>query len=341
MNCRRLFRQTISASCLNAIQEKVQLSPKESNHDRQGLPDRQRQAGKRRSRRAHAARQLYPRYASLDRYPRRMRHRPVRRVHHPYGRPRREVLQHAGHAGRGSRHCHDRGHRQGGRHAPSDAGGLPPAQRPAVRFLHARHGDERDRPGEGLSEPDRGADPRAARREPVPLYRLSQYREGDQSRLADDEELDMATPYIGASIKRKEDYRFLTGAGNYTDDVALPRQTYAHFVRSPYAHAKIKSVKKDKALKAPGVVAIFTGDDLAGAKVNGLPCGWLITDVNGQPMKEPPHPCLAQGKVRYVGDHVAVVIAETQQQARDAAELVKVDYEGLPAVVRAGDARKK
>src|SRR5882672_6316775 len=150
-----------------------------------------------------------------------------------------------------------------------------------------------------------------------------------------------ATTYIGAAIKRKEDYRFLTGAGNYTDDVAMPHQTHAHFVRSPHAHAKIKSIKKDKALKAPGVVAIFTGDDLAAAKVNGLPCGWLITDVNGQPMKEPPHPCLAQGKVRYVGDHVAIVIAESQQQARDAAELVKVDYEELPAVVRAGEARKK
>src|SRR5690349_12456977 len=151
----------------------------------------------------------------------------------------------------------------------------------------------------------------------------------------------MPTPYIGASIKRKEDYRFLTGAGNYTDDVAMPHQTYACFVRSPHDHANIKSIRKDKALRAPGVVAIFTGDDLAAAKVNGLPCGWLITDVNGQPMKEPPHPCLAQGKARYVGDHVAVVIAESQQQARDAAELVKVDYEELPAVVRAGDARKK
>src|SRR5690242_21145339 len=150
-----------------------------------------------------------------------------------------------------------------------------------------------------------------------------------------------ATTYIGAAIKRKEDYRFLTGAGNYTDDVAMPHQTYACFVRSPHAHAKIKSIRKDKALKAPGVVAIFTGDDLAAAKVNGLPCGWLITDVNGQPMKEPPHPCLAQGKARYVGDHIAVVVAETYQQARDAAELVKVDYEELPAVVRAGDARRK
>src|SRR5258708_29315509 len=150
-----------------------------------------------------------------------------------------------------------------------------------------------------------------------------------------------ATPYIGASIKRKEDYRFLTGAGNYTDDVALPRQTYAHFVRSPHAHAKIKSIKKDKALKAPGVVAVFTGDDLAGAKVNGLPCGWLITDVNGQPMKEPPHPCLAQGKARYVGDHVAVAIAGPYQEARDAPGPGEGDYEERPAGGRAHEARKK
>ena len=78
------------------------------------------------------------------------------------------------------------------------------------------------------------------------------------------------------------------------------------------------------------MLAVFTGEDFAAAKVGGLPCGWLITDVNGQPMKEPPHPCLAQGKVRYVGDQVAVVIAETCVQARDAAELVEVDYEVLP-----------
>src|SRR5882724_7456663 len=150
-----------------------------------------------------------------------------------------------------------------------------------------------------------------------------------------------ATTYIGAAIKRKEDYRFLTGAGNYTDDVAMPHQTHACFVRSPHAHAKIKSIKKDKALKAAGVVAVFTGEDLAAAKVNGLPCGWLITDVNGQPMKEPAHPCLAQGKALHVGDQVAVVIAETLAQARDAAELVEVDYQALPAVVDAAKARAK
>jgi aerobic carbon-monoxide dehydrogenase large subunit len=151
----------------------------------------------------------------------------------------------------------------------------------------------------------------------------------------------MNAPLIGARIARKEDYRFLTGSGQYTDDVALPNQTYAAFVRSPHAHARIKSIKAGKAQSAPGFVALFTGEDLAGAKVGGLPCGWLITDVNGQPMKEPPHPCLAQGKVRYVGDPVAVVVADTAQQARDAAELVEVDYEVLPAVVDAVKARQK
>ncbi|HEX6692158.1 MAG TPA: xanthine dehydrogenase family protein molybdopterin-binding subunit, partial [Burkholderiales bacterium] len=149
----------------------------------------------------------------------------------------------------------------------------------------------------------------------------------------------MNAPLIGARVTRKEDYRFLTGAGQYTDDVQMPNQAYAAFVRSPHAHARIKSIKLEKAKKAPGVLGVFTGQDLAGAKVGGLPCGWLITDVNGQPMKEPPHPCLAQGKARHVGDQVAVVVAETLAQARDAAELVEVDYEVLPAVVDAAAAR--
>jgi carbon-monoxide dehydrogenase large subunit len=150
----------------------------------------------------------------------------------------------------------------------------------------------------------------------------------------------MSASTIGQPIKRKEDIRFLTGSGTFTDDVNVHGQTYAFFLRSPHAHARIRSIDRTRAEAAPRVLAVFTGDDLAQAKVNGLPCGWLITDVNGQPMKEPPHPLLAQGKVRYVGDHVAVVIAETLNQAKDAAELIDVDYEALPAVVRAGDARK-
>ncbi|HNK18168.1 MAG TPA: xanthine dehydrogenase family protein molybdopterin-binding subunit [Piscinibacter sp.] len=138
---------------------------------------------------------------------------------------------------------------------------------------------------------------------------------------------------IGQPLRRREDARFLTGAGQYTDDVVLPGQTFGVFLRSPFAHARIKGIDTSKAAQASGVVAIFTGADLAEAKVGGLPCGWLIHSKDGSPMKEPPHPVLAQGKVRHVGDQVALVVAETLLQAKDAAELIEVDYEELPAVI--------
>ncbi len=144
---------------------------------------------------------------------------------------------------------------------------------------------------------------------------------------------------IGQSVRRKEDLRFLTGAGQYTDDVTFAHQTCGYFLRSPHAHAKIRSIDTAKAKAAPGVVAIFTGADLTG--VNGLPCGWLITGTDGKPMNEPPHPVLAQGKVRHVGDQVALVIAETLHQAKDAAELIDIDYEVLPAVVNCVNALKQ
>jgi carbon-monoxide dehydrogenase large subunit len=143
---------------------------------------------------------------------------------------------------------------------------------------------------------------------------------------------------IGQSVRRKEDARFLTGSGQYTDDVVMPRQTYACFLRSPHAHAKIRNIDTKAANASPGVIAVFTGADLTG--VNGLPCGWLITDMAGTPMNEPAHPVLAQGKVRHVGDPVALIVAETALQAKDAAEAVSVDYEVLPAVVSCVDALK-
>jgi carbon-monoxide dehydrogenase large subunit len=146
------------------------------------------------------------------------------------------------------------------------------------------------------------------------------------------------TGYIGQSLKRKEDARFLTGTGQYTDDVALANQAQAFFLRSPHAHAAIRGIDVSKAKAAPGVVAVYTAADLEG--VNGLPCGWLITSVDGTPMKEPPHPVLARGKVRYVGDPVALVVAETRDQAKDAAEQIDVDYDVLPAVVNVVDALK-
>src|SRR6185312_361306 len=149
-----------------------------------------------------------------------------------------------------------------------------------------------------------------------------------------------ATGPIGSRIERKEDARFLTGAGQYTDDVTLPHQTYACFVRSPHAHAKIRSIRTDAAKRSPGVLGIYTGADVP-PTVGGLPCGWLITGTDGKPMKEPKHPILAQGKVRYVGDQLAMVVAESLDQARAAAEMIEVDYEVLPAVVDVRDALKK
>jgi len=146
-------------------------------------------------------------------------------------------------------------------------------------------------------------------------------------------------PHIGESLRRKEDYRFLTGGGNYTDDITMDAQSHAIFVRSPHAHANIKSIDISAAEKMPGVVKIFIGKDLEG-KMGGLPCGWLINNPDGSPMKEPPHPVLALGKARHVGDQVAMVIADSVEQAKNAAEAVVVDYEVLPAIVDVRDAAK-
>ena len=145
---------------------------------------------------------------------------------------------------------------------------------------------------------------------------------------------------IGARVKRKEDQRFITGKGNYTDDINLPKQTWAYFVRSPHAHAGIKSINTAKAKKMPGVVGIFTGPDVVEDKIGGLICGWMIHSKDGSPMKAGPHPILAIDKVRYVGDHVAVVIAETKDQAKAAAAMVNVSYNVLPHNVDAAEAMK-
>ncbi|KAA0576570.1 xanthine dehydrogenase family protein molybdopterin-binding subunit [Azospirillum sp. B21] len=143
----------------------------------------------------------------------------------------------------------------------------------------------------------------------------------------------MANPNgIGASVRRREDQRFLTGRGNYTDDFKRLNMTHAVHVRSPYAHARIMGIDFTDALAMPGVVAVLTGADMEADKVGSLPCGWQIHSKDGSPMKEPPHYPLARDRVRYVGDAVAVVIAETREQARDAAEMVVVDYEEMPAV---------
>jgi carbon-monoxide dehydrogenase large subunit len=143
---------------------------------------------------------------------------------------------------------------------------------------------------------------------------------------------------IGASSKRREDLRFLTGKGKYTDDINLRGQTYAHFIRSDVAHGKIVSIDTSAAENMPGVERIFTATDFEG--VGGVPCGWQVTDRFGEAMQEPKHPVLAEGKVRHVGDPIAVVVADSLAEARDAAEAVIIDIEELPAVLDMKDALK-
>src|SRR3954464_12640978 len=142
----------------------------------------------------------------------------------------------------------------------------------------------------------------------------------------------MSATGIGAAVRRKEDHRFITGKGQYTDDISRPGQTYIHFVRSPHAHARIRKIDGAAAKAMPGVVAVLTGADLASHKIGNLICGWAITSKAGTPMKMSAHPALANVKACHVGDAVAVVIAETLAQAKDAGEKVSVDYEVLPAV---------
>jgi carbon-monoxide dehydrogenase large subunit len=143
---------------------------------------------------------------------------------------------------------------------------------------------------------------------------------------------------IGASVRRKEDARFISGRGNYTDDINRPGQLHAYLRRADRPHARINGIDTAAAAKAPGVVAVFTGADMAADNIGGLPCGWQIHNKDGSPMAEPPHPVLAVGKVRHVGDPVAVVIAETKQAAKDAAEAIVIDYQDLPAVASLRDA---
>lgn len=143
---------------------------------------------------------------------------------------------------------------------------------------------------------------------------------------------------IGASVKRKEDHRFLSGRGNYVDDINRPGQLYAVIRRADRPHARILGLDTAAASAAPGVVAVFTGADMQADGVGGIPCGWQLHNKDGSPMAEPPHPVLAAGKVRHVGDPVAVVIAGSRQAAKDAAELLEIEYEDLPAVASVRDA---
>ena len=149
----------------------------------------------------------------------------------------------------------------------------------------------------------------------------------------------MTAEGVGASVRRKEDFRFITGHGQYTDDIVQPRQTHAYFLRSPHAHARIDRIDSAEAQAMPGVLAVLTGTELAADKLGHLVCGWMIHSKDGSPMKMAPHPAIAADVGRYAGEPVAIVVAETLEEARDAAEKITVDYTELPAVVDAAAAQ--
>ncbi|RIH82152.1 Carbon monoxide dehydrogenase large chain [Meiothermus luteus] len=145
----------------------------------------------------------------------------------------------------------------------------------------------------------------------------------------------MAEKFFGKAMKRVEDPRFITGSGNYTDDMVLPGMVHVAMVRSPYAHARIKKIDPSKALAMPGVLAVITGQEMIEAGIKSIPTGWLHPGI-----KTPPHYAITPDKARHVGDIVAAVVAETRQLAEDAAQMVEVEYEPLPAVALGSDALK-
>jgi len=137
---------------------------------------------------------------------------------------------------------------------------------------------------------------------------------------------------IGQAVRRTEDLRFVTGAGRYTDDINLPGQTHAYVLRSPHAHARLGRVATEAARAVPGVLAVLTAADLAADGVKPIPCVAPITSRDGTPPKTHYWTVLAAGTVRHVGDPVALIVAETPAAARDAADLIEVDYEPLASV---------
>ena len=138
---------------------------------------------------------------------------------------------------------------------------------------------------------------------------------------------------IGAAVKRREDLRFITGRGTYTDDLNVPGQTYGVFLRSPYACAKINAIDAADALQVEGALAVFTGQDTAADGLGDLPCGWLVKSKDGTDMVSAPHPPLAVSQVNYVGEPYGLVVAESLAAAREAAELVAADFDELTPVV--------
>src|SRR5262249_16824124 len=272
---------------------------------------------------AHAARR-----APADRHPHRLRHHPLRRLHDPDGRAAGEVVHAVRRPGPGQA-AHDGGRARAGRQAPSPAGRLHGRARAAVRRLYARHVDDQLCLPEQEPQAQRGRHPLGHLRQPLPLHRLREHRQGRAARRGADrgrQVMDLKTsPEVGGmghSIKRKEDPRFIRGKGTYVDDVQLPGMLYLDIVRSPHAHAKIVKIDTAKALAVKGVLAVITGKDLEKYNLHWMPT--LMSDTQM---------VLPVEKVMYQAQEVAAVLATSRYAAADGAAAVEVQYEPLPVVV--------
>src|SRR5258708_2561356 len=230
-----------------------------------------------------------------------MRYQPVRDVRRPVQRRSRQELHLAG-ADAGWRHAdHDRGTGGIGRFKSpaSDAGSVSSKSRPAMRLLHARHGDDGYRPDREKSGADGSRGPPRSRRQYLPLHRLSEHRGigsrrcGGHERTRDRRIAMSNIIGIGAAPRRKEDFRFLTGRGNYVADVKRADMTFGVFIRSPHGHAVIRAIDKKAALALPGGEAVLTGEDVAADGLGSLPCGWSIHCSGRLPRNRPPFSVLA------------------------------------------------
>src|SRR5690606_31719139 len=262
-------------------------------------------------------------------------------MHRPDGRHEREELLRSRRPGRWQRRDDRRGPRRGRDHAP-DAAGVPRGARAPVRLLHARHDHGVSRPAEGERRPVRGGGPGGPGGQPVPVHGLPEHREARPGRRRPDERAGrpggdavtalegdaVTTREIGSPRRRSEDARLITGKTRWTDNLAPTGTLHVAFLRSPHAHARITRVDTSQAKNRPGVVAVFSGQDLADEQ-GSLPCAWVVTED----MKHPEHPPMAVNEVRYVGEPVACVVARDRYAAVDALEEIDVDYEPLPAVV--------
>src|SRR3954451_10553980 len=311
-------------------------------------PHRRRREGGRRRRPQDASGAVPPGEAREDRHRDRLRHQQLRRLHRAPERSEREVVQRAGRSGRRRR---DHDHRGAGdqRTAAPRAGGVPRVPRPPVRVLHDRDDHAERRPAPGEPAPERAGGPARPRGQPVPLHGLPQHRQGRPVRrgpqrrgrpgagaapdrggdgMTATQDAPAPVAEIGRDRRRKEDQRLITGRTRWTDNLSLPGMLHLAMVRSPFAHATITSMEAAEAKASTNVVDVLTGSDF-GDELGAIINAWPITPDQVTPTHSP----MPADRVAFAGEIVAVVVARSAAEARDAAELVDVEYEELPAAL--------